>query len=59
MALVLAVPSIALAFTSQGGDSLNISVPVSDDLYAAGNRISIQTSITGDLVVAGADVSSE
>lgn len=59
MAFVLAVPSIALAFTSQGGDSLSVSIPVSDDLYVAGNRISIQTSITGDLIVAGADISSE
>lgn len=59
MALILTVPSIALAFTSHGGDSLNVSIPLSDDLYIAGNRVSIQTSITGDLIAAGADISSE
>lgn len=33
--LVLIAPSFALAFTAQSGESLNITTPVSDDLYVA------------------------
>lgn len=58
-ALVLVVPSIALAFTAQGGESLTVSMPVSDDLYIAGTRVSVQSPITGDLFMAGSDISSE
>lgn len=59
MALMLAMPSFALAFTAQGGESVTVTVPISDDLYAAGNRVSVQSPITGDLIMAGAEISSE
>lgn len=59
VALVLAVPSLALAFTAQGGETLNITAPVSDDLYAAGSRVAVESPITGDLIMAGGDVSSK
>lgn len=58
-ALVCVVPLTALAFTAQGGEGVDITSPVSDDLYVAGARVSVQGAITGDLLVAGSDVSSE
>lgn len=57
-ALVLGVPSFALAFTVQSGESLSITAPIADDLYVAGSRVSVESPITGDLVMAGADISS-
>ena len=57
--LALAMPSFAFAFTAQSGESLSVSIPVADDLYAAGSRVSVQSPVTGDLLVAGTDVSSE
>lgn len=59
VALVLAVPSFALAFTAQGGESLTITAPVSDDLYVGGSRIAVQSPIAGDLIMAGGDISSK
>lgn len=59
MVLMLAIPSFALAFTAQGGESVIVSTPISDDLYVAGNRVSVQSSIIGDLIMGGADISSE
>ncbi|MDD5376879.1 MAG: hypothetical protein PHH16_02055 [Candidatus Gracilibacteria bacterium] len=57
--LVLAIPSLALAFTSQAGESVTVSVPASDDLYLAGNRVSVQSPVIGDLIMAGGDISNE
>lgn len=59
VALALAVPSFVLAFTAQGGESLAITAPVSDDLYAAGSRVAVESPITGDLIMAGGDISSK
>lgn len=55
----LCIPIIVLAFTMQGGETVNITTPVSDDLYIAGNSVIIKNNIVGDLIMAGGDLSSE
>ena len=57
--LFLTIPSLTLAFTSQVGESVNVSAPLFDDFYVAGSRVSIQSKISGDLMMAGGDITSE
>ncbi|MFO7928417.1 MAG: hypothetical protein R6U35_01985 [Candidatus Humimicrobiaceae bacterium] len=46
------------AFTSKGGETVNISEEVSDDLYAFGNTVNLLNDIAGDFVAAGARVNA-
>ncbi len=41
------------AFTSEGGDEINITTDVGDDLYVFGRIITIDSSVEGDLISAG------
>lgn len=41
------------AFTSEGGDEVNISTDVEDDLYVFGRIITIDNKVDGDLITSG------
>lgn len=55
MALVL-TPSVALAAAFQSEDRLVLSIPLLDDLYAAGGQVLIESPIEGDLTVVGGEI---
>ena len=44
------------AFTSEGGDEINVSTNVGDDLYVFGRNVTIDSKVEGDLIVAGGQV---
>lgn len=51
--LILGIPAPALAFVPRGGDTVIISDPLQDDLYAGAQTIEIRAPIDGDVVAAG------
>ncbi len=51
--VTLLLPSSALAFTPRAGETVRVSTPVRDDLYAAGGTVDVTALIDGDLVAAG------
>lgn len=56
--LLLVLPfSSAHAAILQAEEALSISIPVQDDLYAAGGDVRISQDVAGDAIVAGGDVS--
>lgn len=55
--LLFAFPLSASAAVLQAEETLSISLPIQDDLYAAGGDVRISQNIAGDAVIAGGDVS--
>jgi cytoskeletal protein CcmA (bactofilin family) len=49
-------PSTVFAATIQADENLSITIPVNDDLYAAGGTIVLKNNIGGDVLFAGGDV---
>ncbi len=41
------------AFTLEGGDEVNITTSVGDDLYVFGNTITVDSTVEGDLIAVG------
>ncbi len=54
LALLTALPAHAATF--QHGDTLNILVPVRDNLYAAGGTVTVEQAVEGDLLAAGGTI---
>ncbi len=50
------VSAATMQLPSDDDGSLSVSVPVKDDLYLAGDKVTIAQPIEGDLAVAGGDV---
>jgi hypothetical protein len=46
----------AHAFESRAGSSINVSEPVSDDLYAAGGTVEVTAEVDGDVVATGGTI---
>ena len=56
-ATILFVPFLTFAAVFESEDVLSFSIPVRDDLYAAGGTITVNEQISGDMFVAGGQVS--
>lgn len=55
-AVMIALPPPALAFVPRAGDTVLVSEPIQDDLYAAGGTVTVSGAIDGDVVAAGGTV---
>lgn len=54
--LLFSFAPLASAANFLNGENLALTVPVKDDVYAGGAKVSISKNIDGDLVVAGSDL---
>ncbi len=50
---LLAAATPIFAFTTRGGEDVNISDSIGDDMFASGNTVTVSGDIEGDLIVAG------
>lgn len=59
MALLLVVPQLPVtAATLRSDDMVTFSVPVGDDVYAAGRTVELQETVEGDAIAAGGQLSA-
>ncbi|MFH0770626.1 MAG: hypothetical protein V1926_04580 [Candidatus Peregrinibacteria bacterium] len=52
----IALPAAAATFRTSEKETLIISVPIEDDLYAAGGNLQVTENVDGDLIAGGGDV---
>jgi hypothetical protein len=57
--LVLTFAAPALALVARAGETVAVTRPVRDDLYAAGSTVLVSAAVDGDIVAAGRSVSLE
>lgn len=56
MLCILGFASPVLAFTAKGGENLNISESIEDDVYAFSNTVTLTGNVDGDLTAAGSQI---
>ena len=56
MLCIFGFTSPVLAITTKGGENLNISETIEDDVYAFSNTVTLTGNVDGDLVAAGSQI---
>ncbi len=56
MLCIFGFASPVMAFTTKGGENLNISENIEDDVYAFSNTVTLTGNVEGDLVAAGSQI---